>query len=133
MPQIDEIKKSRVEKLKAMQRAGVDVFPLTTKRTHFICDSLKDFAKLERAKKEIILTGRIKSFRGHGGATFSDIEDGTDKIQLFFKKDNLGPKRYELLQKYFDIGDFIEARGVLFKTKLKEKTLLVNDFKILAK
>ncbi|MCX6738025.1 MAG: lysine--tRNA ligase [Candidatus Parcubacteria bacterium] len=133
MPQIDEIKKARIEKLKAMQNAGIDIYPLTTKRTHLISRAIKDFAKLERAKKEIVLTGRIKSFRGHGGATFSDIEDGTEKIQLFFKKDNLGPKKYELLQKYFDVGDFIETRGILFKTKAKEKTLLVNDFKILAK
>ncbi|MBU3964602.1 lysine--tRNA ligase [Patescibacteria group bacterium] len=133
MPQIDEVKKTRIEKLKAMQNARIDVYPLTTKRTHTISDALNNFSKLERAKKEIILTGRIKSFRGHGGATFSDIEDGTNKIQVFFKKDNLGPRKYELLHKYFDVGDFIETRGILFKTKAQEKTLLVNDFKILAK
>ncbi len=133
MPQINEVKKGRIKKLKAMQNAGIDVYPLTTKKTHSVSDALKDFSKLEQAKKEIILAGRIKSFRGHGGATFSDIADGTEKIQLFFKKDNLGPKKYELLQKYFDVGDFIETRGTLFRTKKKEKTLLVDDFKILAK
>jgi len=133
MPQINEVKKGRIKKLKAMQNAGIDVYPLSTGRTYPISDALKDFSKLEQAKKEIILAGRIKSFRGHGGATFSDIADGTEKIQLFFKKDNLGPKKYELLQKYFDVGDFIETRGTLFRTKKKEKTLLVDDFKILAK
>jgi lysyl-tRNA synthetase class 2 len=133
MPQLEEIRKNRLKKLKAMQRAGVSVYPLSTKRTHFIKDAVKTFSTIERSKKEIILAGRLRSLRGHGGATFADIEDGTAKIQLFFKKDHLGPKRYEQFLKYFDIGDFIEARGVLFRTKKKEKTLLASDFKILAK
>lgn len=133
MAQLDEIKKIRIEKLEAMQRAGISVYPLSTKRTHFVNDALKSFSKLERSEKEIILTGRIRSIRGHGGATFIDIEDGTDKIQSFLKKNHLGPKKYEQFLKYFDIGDFIEARGVLFRTKKKEKTLLASSFKILAK
>ncbi|MEA3453094.1 MAG: lysine--tRNA ligase [Patescibacteria group bacterium] len=133
MPQLEEIKKNRIKKLEAMQRAGILVYPLSTKRTHLINNALKSFSKFERSKEEIILTGRLRSLRGHGGATFSDIEDGTDKIQLFFKKDHLGPKKYEQFLKYFDVGDFIEARGVLFRTKKKEKTLLVSGFKILTK
>jgi len=133
MAQLDKIKKIRIEKLEAMQRAGISVYPLSTKRTHFINDALKLFSKLERSKKEIILTGRIRSIRGHGGATFIDIEDGTGKIQSFLKKNHLGPKKYEQFLKYFDIGDFIEVRGVLFRTKKKEKTLLVSSFKILTK
>jgi len=92
MPQLEEIRKNRIKKLEAMQRAGILVYPLSTKRTHFITDAIKDFPKIERSKKEIILTGRIRSLRGHGGATFLDIEDGTAKIQLFFKKNHLGPK-----------------------------------------
>jgi len=133
MAQLDEIKKIRIEKLEAMQRAGISVYPLSTKRTHSITGAIKDFPKIERSKKEITLTGRIRSLRGHGGATFIDIEDGTAKIQLFFKKNHLGPKKYEQFLKYFDIGDFIEVRGVLFRTKKKEKTLLVSGFKILTK
>jgi len=133
MPQLEEIRKNRIKKLKAMQRAGISVYPLVCKRTHFISNTLKSFSTIERSQKELILAGRLRSLRAHGGATFADIEDGTGKIQLFFKKDHLGPKRYEQFLKYFDIGDFIEARGSLFKTKKKEKTLLVSDFKILAK
>jgi len=133
MPPLEEIRKGRIEKLEAIRRAGISAYPLSTKRTHLIKKALKDFSKIDRSKKEIILAGRIRSLRGHGGATFVDIEDGSDKIQLFFKKDRLGPKKYEQFLKYFDIGDFIEARGVLFKTKKKEKTLLASDFKLLAK
>lgn len=133
MPQLKEIRKNRLKNLEAMQKAGILAYPLSTKRTHFINNAIKSFSKFERTKKEIILSGRLRSLRRHGGATFADIEDGTAKLQLFFKKDYLGPKKYEQFLKYFNIGDFIEVRGILFRTKKKEKTLLISHFKILTK
>jgi lysyl-tRNA synthetase class 2 len=133
MATIEEIRKTRIQKLKALKKAGIIPYPLNTKRTHSVEQALKEFSKLARSKKEIILAGRIRSLRVHGGATFSDLEDGTGKIQVFFKKDALGPKKYELFLDYFDIGDFVEIRGTLFKTKKQEKTILASDFKLLAK
>jgi len=91
------------------------------------------FNTLSRSQKEIILVGRIKSLRGHGGSLFLDIEDGTAKIQAFLKKDGVGEKRYKFFTDSFDIGDFIELRGILFKTKKGEKTIEISDFKMLAK
>ena len=108
-------------------------YPAKTKRTDKIADALKDFNKLAHAKKEITLAGRIKSLRGHGGSTFSDIDDGTAKIQAFFRKDRIGEKSYKFFLDNFDIGDFIEVRGILFKTKKGERTIEAADFKILAK
>lgn len=108
-------------------------YPSETKRTHTASEALDDFAKLTKAKKEIILVGRIKSQRGHGGATFLDIEDGTGKIQGLIKKDGVGESAYKFFLDNFDIGDFIEVRGILFKTKAGEKTIEAADFKMLAK
>jgi lysyl-tRNA synthetase class 2 len=89
-----------------------------------------DFDKIK--EKEITLVGRILSLRSHGGSTFVNIFDGTSKFQLFFKKDTLGNDNYKFL-KNFDIGDFIQVTGKLFKTKKEEKTLEVSSFKILTK
>lgn len=133
MVQLSEIKKARLKKLKSLRKSGFEPYPLKSRRTDLIIDVLKNFSKLEKSQKEIIIAGRLRSFRAHGGATFADIEDGTAKIQVFFKKDRLGPKRYDWVLKYLDIGDFIEVRGTVFKTKKKEKTLLSADVKILAK
>ncbi len=136
---IDEIKKFRLEKLASLKKAGILAYPETTKRTHPITVVLADFKKLAKAKKQVILVGRIKSQRGHGGATFLDIEDGSTslttggKIQGFLKKDGLGEKSYQFFIDNFDIGDFVELRGTLFETKRGEKTIEVADYKILAK
>ena len=133
MATIDELKKIRLKKLEAIEKAGLLAYPIRTKRTHRISEALKDFAKLSKSKKEIILAGRIRSLRIHGGATFFHIEDGTEKIQGFLREDRVGEKAYELFVNNFDIGDFVELRGILFKTKKGEKTIEVSDYKILAK
>ncbi|MBZ9578663.1 lysine--tRNA ligase [Patescibacteria group bacterium] len=133
MATIDELRKIRLQKLKVIEKAGFLAYPVETKRTHKISKALKDFTRLSRLKKEIILTGRIKSQRVHGGATFLHIEDGTGKIQVYFRKDRLGERSYQFFLDNFDIGDLIRVRGVLFKTKKGERTIEASGFKMLAK
>ncbi len=133
MTALSEIRKNRLKKLEAIKKSLLNPFPGKTKRTHKVSEALGNFSKLSRLKKEIILGGRIKSQRGHGGSTFLDIEDGTGKIQAFLKKDRLGEKAYKSFLSLFDVGDFIELRGILFKTKKGEKTIEVAGYRILAK
>ncbi|MCK4453820.1 lysine--tRNA ligase [Candidatus Parcubacteria bacterium] len=133
MSTVEGIRKTRLKKLKAIQKAGLLAYPLETKRTHTCLEAIKDFNKLSPSQKEIVLTGRIRSMREHGGSTFLHIEDSSSRIQAYFKKDRLGEKNYKFFLDNFDIGDFIEVRGILFKTKRGEKTLEVSNYKILAK
>lgn len=133
METLKELRAIRLKKLEAIKKAGILPYPEKTKRTHEIVSCLKNFNSLAKFKKEVILVGRIRSLRGHGGSTFLDIEDGTGKIQAFFRRDRLGEGKYQFFLDSFDIGDFIEARGILFTTKTGEKTIEVADFKILAK
>ena len=133
MATIDDLRKIRLKKLEAIRKAGILAYPGKTKRTHEIEEALKDFSNLARLKKEVILVGRIKSLREHGGSTFLDIEDSNEKIQAFLRKDRIGERGYKFFLDNFDIGDFIEVRGILFKTKKGEKTIDAADFKMLAK
>lgn len=133
MATIDEIRKSRLKKLETIQKAGFFAYPIKTQRTHKIAEALESFANLEKTKKEIVLAGRIKSLRVHGGATFFHIEDGGGQMQVFLRKDGIGEKAYQFFIDNFDIGDFIEVKGFLFKTKKGEKTLEAADFKMLSR
>src|SRR4030042_4607797 len=133
MAQIDDIKKTRLRKLETVRNSGILAYPEKTKRSHTIKDSLKSFTSLSHSKKEIVLVGRIRSLRKHGGSTFCHIEDGTGEIQVFLRKDKLGERGYKFFLDNFDIGDFIEARGTLFRTKKEERTIEAKDFKILTK
>ena len=133
MATLDELRKIRLQKLEAIKKSRINPYPEKTKRTHKIGEALCDFESLSKSEKEIVLAGRIKSLRQHGGSTFFDIDDGSEKIQVFLRKDRVGEKQYAFFGESFDIGDFIEARGILFKTQKGEKTLEAADFKILAK
>ena len=127
-----EIKDTRLKKLKELQKES-NPYPAKVKRSHTNLQALQSFDKLSSDKTEVSLVGRIISFREHGASTFVHIKDSSSKIQLYFKKNEIGDKEYKKFLSLFDIGDFIEAQGQLFKTKKEEKTLLVHKFKIACK
>ncbi len=141
MPTIEELRQTRIEKLKKLQSAGLLAYPAKTNRTHSIAEALAQFNKFFKSKKTFILAGRIMAMRGHGGATFVDINDGSaslttggsGKIQALIKIDKLGEKGYQFFLDVFDIGDFVEIKGKLFTTKRGEKSIVAEDYKMLSK
>ncbi|MFA5743155.1 MAG: lysine--tRNA ligase [Candidatus Paceibacterota bacterium] len=133
MATLDEIREARMKKLETVQKDGLNPFPETSKRTHSLAEAKEQFDQLAADQKEIVVTGRIRSLRPHGGLAFVDIDDGTAKFQAIFIKTKIGPKGFEFFADNFDIGDFIEIRGILFTTKQGEKTIEAADFKMLAK
>src|SRR3989338_24007 len=128
---LKDILKTKLEKLENLKRAGMDTYPEKTERNFYNGEALDGFDKL--TAKEIILAGRVRSFRPMGNAAFAHIEDESGKIQIFFSKKNIGEEKYKLFVDNIDIGDFIQTKGKLFKTKKDEKTLDVSDWKILSK
>jgi lysyl-tRNA synthetase class 2 len=78
------------------------------------------------------LVGRIRLLRDSGKSAFVDIEDGTGKIQVYFRINDLGEEAFSLF-KLLDIGDFVQVSGYLFRTRRGERTLHVRDFRILSK
>ena len=126
---IQEIKQNRIEKMENIKKAGLDPYPAKTERTHTCKEAIEQF----KDGKEMILVGRLRAIRGHGGSCFAHIKDGFGKIQIYFKKDELGDEKYKFFQDNFDVGDFIQVKGTLFLTKKEEKTLLVKEYNILTK
>ncbi len=133
MPSINEIKKTRIKKLQNIRQAGVNPYPAETKRSVAIKEAIDNFKDWEKQKKEVVLAGRVKNIRAHGGSAFFDLEDEAGKLQIYFKKDEIGDKDYKFFQDNLDIGDFLEARGSLFSTKKGEKTLLAKKYRLLTK
>lgn len=129
MSTIQSIKKARLAKIKNISNP----YPAKTGRSHTCLEAVDKFDKLSGQAKELVLVGRLRSVREHGGSTFVHIEDGTSQIQAYFKKDELGDKKYKFFKDNFDIGDFIEVKGTLFLTKKGEKTILAKDYRMLAK
>ncbi|MCX6763094.1 MAG: lysine--tRNA ligase [Candidatus Moranbacteria bacterium] len=128
---LDEIKEIKLKKLENLRKAGVDPYPEKTGRTMENKEAVDKFD--ESQNKVIVLVGRVKSLRPMGGSAFAHIEDESGKMQVFLSKKNIDPEKYKLFIDTMEIGDFVEVKGKLFKTKTEEITLEVSDWKILSK
>lgn len=130
---LDDIRNERIRKLEILKEKGVEPYPASVKRDFSVAEALKNFSKLAKSKKPSHLVGRIMAIRGHGGAVFFDINDGSASIQAFIKKDEVGDEQFSLFHDTADIGDFVELKGNFFLTKKKEKTLKVLKWRMAAK
>jgi lysyl-tRNA synthetase class 2 len=81
----------------------------------------------------VTVAGRIRSMRLMGKVTFAHIEDGAGRVQLFFRENELGEEKMAFLGREFDLGDFIQASGVMFRTRTGEISVHVHDYVMLAK
>jgi lysyl-tRNA synthetase, class II len=135
MPEYTPLEKIRLQKIQELLANGSDPYPTRAERTHTSAQAIAEFESAEKAGKElkVTLAGRIRAARAMGKISFAHIEDGAGKVQLFFRTNELGQERVDYFNRMFDIGDFIQASGVMFRTKTGEITLHVHDFKMLAK
>ena len=130
---IDDIRNTKIEKIEKLRKAGTDPYPASSKRTNTVSDTIENFDKLAEEKKELVLTGRMMAKREHGGSMFFDLRDASGKFQGFIKQDIIGKNHFAQFSELIDIGDFIQIKGILFKTKKEEKTIEVSEFKLLSK
>ncbi len=127
----------RLEKLHRLRERGIEPYPTRAERTHTSLQAIREFEAAEaRGQPEgvrAILAGRLRSMRPMGKITFAHIEDGEGRVQLFFRANELGEEPLELFNREFDLGDFIQAEGEMFRTRTGEVTLRVTAFRMLAK
>lgn len=133
MSSFDELWEERNKKRQALEEAGVNPYPTTTSRTHENAAVVAMVDDLVAQGTEITIAGRIMALRRHGGLAFADIFDGTDKVQVFLSEAEVGVDAYTLFSDTIDLGDFIEATGVMFVTKRGTNALGVTSWKILTK
>ncbi len=137
--ELNDLEKVRVEKIKAMRATGIEPFPTRSEVTHSIQDASDAFTKFEAHNPEksfdkvFTLGGRIRSVRTMGKLAFAHIEDGSGRIQLMLRVNELGKETLDQFKNFFDIGDFIQANGTIMRSRTGEVTLLASSFKMLAK
>lgn len=135
MATLQELRDERIRKLEEIRGLGVDPYPAESERSNMIGEVVKDFTKFDNQKAT--LAGRIITMRKFGKIAFVVIEDFSGQIQLFLKDDAVkfllkegnGIDNLRLL----DPGDFVEASGVLGKTKTGEVSLMVEKLRLLSK
>ena len=133
--QLSEQEIVRREKLSKLRELGINPYPADL----FPIDSnSKEIKENYTEGKSVIIAGRLMSINIQGKASFAQLQDGEGRIQLYFNRDEICTGEDKSLynnvfKKLLDLGDFIGIEGILFTTKVGEKTVMVKDFKMLSK
>jgi len=137
MADYSNLEKVRLDKIKQLRELDIDPYPRRVERTHTILEATNEFLENEENQSEepikVVLVGRIRSLRPMGKVCFAHIEDGSGKIQLFFRANELGEEQLDFFEDHFDLGDFIQASGKVFRTRSGEVSLWISAFSMLAK
>ena len=128
---LNELRKIRRDKLKALQEAGRNPYLHETwDVTAHSMDIKENFDAME--DQEVSCAGRIMAFRNMGKASFIDIQDKQGRIQCYVRRDVIGDEEYKWFKTY-DIGDIVGVTGTVFKTKHGEVSIKTDKVALLSK
>lgn len=133
---LNDLEQQRVEKMNRLKASGHEPYPHRSHRTHTTAQAIAAFERAEEsetAPPEVTVAGRVVSNRVMGRVSFAHIEDASGKVQLFIRRDDLGQENYDLFKKTVDLGDFVEANGVMMRTRTGEVSVQVQTLRMLAK
>jgi len=123
-----QIIQEKLRKLKEMKKLGIDAYPAKFDKKHTVSFCLKS-----KLNSKVKTAGRIMIKRKIGKIIFSEILDGTGKMQIVLQ-DTITPKKsIDLFKKYLDAGDFIGIEGKIIKTKTGQLSILANKIELLTK
>jgi lysyl-tRNA synthetase class 2 len=127
----------RKDKLKQIEALHQQAHPYRFETTHTVAQILEDYSsqthdELESARMDVAVAGRIMSIRGQGKAGFAHIQQGGKRLQIYVRLDNVGEKAFQLY-KLLDLGDYVGAKGYLFRTRTGELTVHVTELTFLVK
>ena len=151
---INILKKDRLDKLADLRELGKDPYQITkfdvtghaadykaeyeAKEAEILAeangDEEKANAALEALHENIIsIAGRIMSWRDMGKANFIDVRDGSDRIQVYVRSNDVGADLFKEFKKKWDIGDIIGVEGFVFRTRKGEISIHAQSIKLLSK
>jgi len=122
----DNIREEHLKKLEKIRALGLNPYPANFDKKQSIAQTR------EMEGKNVKTAGKLFSFRTHGNIAFADLKDETGKIQLFFKKTELGEENYKNLN-LLDIGDYVGVEGTVIKTIAGELSIAPTSYTLLSK
>ncbi len=129
----------RRNSLHKMRELGIDPYPAAEYKINATSTEIKEnFSEEKKNYQEVVLAGRIMSFRIMGKASFAELQDHTGRIQIYVNRDEICPGEDKTLyndvfKKLLDIGDIIGVKGFVFITQTGETSIHVMEFTVLNK
>ena len=135
---IGELIEQRRRKLEAIREAGGNPFPNRFRVSHRIGEIVSEQGDLteegydETKGQRFVVAGRVMAKRLQGKVIFMDLRDGSGRIQLFIRMNELGEEKFAAA-KELDIGDIVGCEGGIFKTRTGELSVWVRRIHLLTK
>ncbi len=115
---LNDQEQARMNSLHSLVAAGIDPYPARVTRTHTIAEARALHEAGDAGETSLSVTGRIKGMRAMGKMSFVDLEDGTGRIQILLRRDDLPAGWYDdIWKKLIDLGDFLGVTGPLVVTQ----------------
>ncbi len=124
------VEQARRDKLAALRERGINPYGYRFERTHSAAQAVAAYDP--NARVTVRVAGRLVSLRGMGKTTFGHVADGVNRVQVYFRRDDLGPEAYDVV-KLLDLGDYIGVQGYMFQTRSGEVTVHVEELELLTK
>ena len=131
---LEDYRNERLRKLKEIREKGIDPYPAKSHRNCKIAEVVNHFD--EKKGQEVSVVGRVVAIRSFGKLVFLKLRDYSGEVQIFMKavpeagpEGTFGAKEVKLL----DVGDFVEASGVVDKTQTGEISVFCNFVRLLTK
>jgi lysyl-tRNA synthetase class 2 len=120
----------KLDKLEEWRRRGINPYPYAWKRSHMAQEVQEQEQAL--AERSVSIAGRLVTLRGHGKTSFAHLQDGSGRLQVYARRDDLGEEAYERW-KLLEVGDVVGVEGEVFRTRTNELTVRVRGFELLSK
>lgn len=128
---LSEQHRIRIEKLERLKEEGKDPYTITKFPVSILAEEIRGrFDELENETVQI--AGRITSWRDMGKANFIDIRDGSDRMQVYVRMNDVGEEVFREF-KTWDLGDIVGITGFVFKTKRGEISVHAKEINLLSK
>ena len=125
----------RLGRRTALIEAGVNPYPEHCEVSDHVADLVERYAALEDGADTadvVSVAGRVRAKRGQGKVIFIELQDSTGTIQLFCRINDLGEEGLAAV-KAFDLGDIVEAKGIVVRTRRGELSIAPTAVRLLSK
>ncbi|MCI8554877.1 MAG: lysine--tRNA ligase [Clostridiales bacterium] len=128
---LSELLQLRRDKLAELRQRGQDPFQLTSwPQDRRAAEIVENFEQLE--EQDVVIAGRIMTWRDMGKASFVDLQDGSGRIQVYIRINDVGEEAYAAFRKW-DVGDIIGVKGFVFRTRRGEISVHARELLLLSK
>ena len=122
---------ARRDKLARLRAVGEEPFAYAYDRTHSSIEAIAAIGDADEGPS-VSVAGRLTSWRSQGKTAFAHLADMDGRVQLYFRRDEIGEAAWSLLSEY-DLGDWIGVRGTMMRTRTGEATVRTVSVTLLSK